>query len=273
MTEEMVAAAEAKLKVKLPASYVALMQQQNGGELVKKRLDVGDDVLCVDYINGIGSKTREGILLSSSLKREWGLSNKFVYLYGDGHTWIALDYRRYKGDNPPVTLIDVERGVKTVIAPHFEAFLALLTMDETVQRNSFEYGQELTFFPRDQIEEAMIQCKTNHAYIMSAGMMYYGFTDDDLTWYFTQLDQYIQAYIEEGEDYYKKTNRSVTMLDFLLDCTIAMIKKRDVNMLAYPAGERILERLKQFPAKYDNGIMPRKAEKIQRYYAQHTDNK
>ncbi|MER8149620.1 SMI1/KNR4 family protein, partial [Acinetobacter baumannii] len=78
--------------MKLPVSYIALMQQ-NGGELVNKRLEIGEEVVCVDYLNGIGSKSGEGILLRSSLKREWGLSNKFVYLYGDGHTWLALDYR------------------------------------------------------------------------------------------------------------------------------------------------------------------------------------
>lgn len=49
VTEEAIANAEMKLKVKLPASYIALMQQQNGGELVNKRLDIGDEVVCVNY--------------------------------------------------------------------------------------------------------------------------------------------------------------------------------------------------------------------------------
>lgn len=150
VTEQAVAHAETKLKVKLPVSYITLMQQQNGGELVNKRLDIGDEVVCVDYLSGIGTKTGEGILLSSTLKREWGLSNKFVYLYGDGHTWLALDYRRYKGDNPPVTFIDLERGEKTVIAEDFEAFLELLTFDESLQSHVYEYGRELEYFPREE---------------------------------------------------------------------------------------------------------------------------
>ncbi|MEK4386196.1 SMI1/KNR4 family protein [Solibacillus sp. FSL W7-1464] len=222
--------------------------------------------MCIDYINGIGTRSGEGILLSTSLKREWGLSNKFVYLYGDGHTWVALDYRRYKGDNPPVTYIDVERGDKTVIAKDFEAFLKLLTFDESLQSSEYEYGRELEYFPREEVEHIMVRCKDTDAYAMSAGMMYYGFTDDDLTWYFTQLDTYIKAFIEGGYDIYKKPNRSINMLDFFMNGTITMIKKRNVNILAYPEGRSVLARLKKFPAKYDDGMMQRKADKIQRYY-------
>lgn len=58
------------------------------------------------------------------------------------------------------------------------------------------------------------------------------------------------------------------MLDFFMNCTIAMIRKRDVKMLAYAEGRSVLERLEKFPAKYDDGMMQRKVEKIQRYYEQ-----
>ena len=101
VTEEIIQNAQKKLKVVLPESYITLMRQQNGGELHRKKLVIGEEVIIVDFLYGIGSKSGEGILISNSLKREWGLSNKFVYLYGDGHTWLALDYRRYTGDNPP----------------------------------------------------------------------------------------------------------------------------------------------------------------------------
>lgn len=198
VTEDSITFAEGKLKVKVPESYIALMQQQNGSELVNKRLEIGEEVICVVYINGIGTKSGERILLSSSLKREWGLSNKFVYLYGDGHTWLALDYRHYQGDNPPVTYIDLERGEKTVIAADFAAFMKLLTFEESLQSSDNEFGRELEYFSRDEVGQAMISCKDNEAYKMSAGMEYYGFTDDDFTWYFRQLDTYIKAFIEEG---------------------------------------------------------------------------
>ena len=54
-----------------------------------------------------------------------------------------------------------------------------------------------------------------------------------------------------------------------MNCTIAMIKKREIDMLAYPAGRSVLNRLKAFPTKYDDEMMQRKAEKMKRYYEQH----
>ena len=241
------------------------MKQQNGGELNTKRLETGEEVICVDYLNGIGTKSGEGILLSSTLKREWGLSNRFVYLFGDGHTWLALDYRRYKGDNPPVTYIDLEQNVKQVIAPDFEVFLSQLTYDESLQSSAYEYGKELEYFPREEVERVMKSC--NHAYMMSAGMQYYGFTDEDLTWYFTQLDEYIEVFITEGYSPYKKPDRGLSMLDSFLSCTVGMIRKRNVNLTDYPVAIQMLERLVMFPQKYDyNGMIRRKAEKIRGYF-------
>lgn len=61
----------------------------------------------------------------------------------------------------------------------------------------------------------------------------------------------------------------VSMLDFFINCTIAMIKKREVNRLAYLAGRSVLNRLKAFLTKYDDGIMQRKAVKMKHYCEQH----
>lgn len=265
VTDAQIELVQQKLKVTLPDSYIALMRQQNGGELRKRKLVVGEEIVSVDYINGIGSKSGEGIWLSSTLKREWGLSNRFVYLFGDGHTWLTLDYRRYTGNNPPVTYIDLELGTKEVIANDFEQFLTTLEYDEHLQRTAYEYGSELEFFPREEVEREMQRC--NNAYVMSAGMIYYGFTDDDLTWYFTQLHQYVGAFIEEGIRYYEMHARSFTMLDEFLDYTIALIRKRDVKLTDYPVAVELLQLLKTFPAKYDyDSMIQRKTMKIVGYF-------
>lgn len=265
VTELSIENAQQKLKVTLPDSYVRLMQQQNGGELYAKRLDVGDEVLSIDYLNGIGENTGEGILLSSTLKREWGLSNRFVYLYGDGHTWVALDYRRYKGNNPPVTYIDLEQNRKEIIAQDFETFLTYLKYDESLQSSAHEYGRELEFFPREEVESVMESC--NGAYKMSAGMEYYGFTDENLTWYFTQLHDYVKAFAVEGYSPYDKPDRTFGMLDFFLNCTIAIIRKRKVYLTDYSVAMQLLERLAAFPSAYDDdGMIKRKAKKIQAYF-------
>lgn len=79
----------------------------------------------------------------------------------------------------------------------------------------------------------------------------------------------IATTLVETERLIEKPNRCVSMLDDFMNCTIAMIKKREINMLAYPAGISVLNRLKTFPTKYDDGMMQRKAEKIKRYYEQY----
>lgn len=179
VTDELIQLVQQKLKVVLPNSYITLMRTQNGGELRTRKLVIGEETISVDYLNGIGTKSGEGIWLSNSMKREWGLSNRFVYLFGDGHTWLALDYRRYKGDNPPVTYIDLELGTKQVVAEDFSQFLTLLTYDASLKSTVYEYGSDLAFFSREDVERVMKNC--DGAYMMSAGMMYYGFTDEDLT--------------------------------------------------------------------------------------------
>ena len=60
---------------------------------------------------------------------EWGLPKNIVLISGDGHIWIALDYRN-QSENPPVILLDEEgAGVRT-LAPNFESFINGLTVDE-----------------------------------------------------------------------------------------------------------------------------------------------
>ncbi|MFI6483319.1 hypothetical protein ACIBH1_35690 [Nonomuraea sp. NPDC050663] len=47
-----------------------------------------------------------------------------VLLAGDGHTWVALDYRE---GEPCVTWFDVELETELVLAPDFRTFLAGLS--------------------------------------------------------------------------------------------------------------------------------------------------
>lgn len=46
--------------------------------------------------------------------------------------------------------------------------MKLLAFEESLQSSDYEFGQ------------AMISCKDNEAYKMSAGMEYYDFTDDEV---------------------------------------------------------------------------------------------
>lgn len=130
ITTEMVEKAEEELKVKLPESYTSLLKEQNGGYISYDSFPTNfptswaDDHINIDYIRGIGGE--ESILESEYLIEEWGLPKKVVLISGDGHTWIAFDYRN-TDENPPIILIDHDGEEITELAPDFESFLNELT--------------------------------------------------------------------------------------------------------------------------------------------------
>lgn len=128
LTVEIVEQAEEKLKVKLPQSYISILNQQNGGYIKfnSHPSDVptpwADDHVHVDHIFGIGVGKERGILESEYLIREWGLPKNVVLISGDGHSFIALDYRNSKVD-PPVIFINAEQSQEIRLAKSFEEFM------------------------------------------------------------------------------------------------------------------------------------------------------
>ncbi|MEI4614756.1 SMI1/KNR4 family protein [Bacillus cereus] len=140
INDELIKKAEEVLNVKLPESYITLLKEQNGGAL---RLDVhptskpnswADDHVNVSGLYGISFDENESSILESRyLIREWEMPENIVLLSGDGHTWIALDYRNV-AENPPVIFIDNEFEEIIELAPNFESFLQNLT--------TYEYDEE-----------------------------------------------------------------------------------------------------------------------------------
>ncbi|HFR4149927.1 MULTISPECIES: SMI1/KNR4 family protein [Bacillus cereus group] len=136
INDELIKKAEAVLNVKLPESYINLLKEQNGGTL---RLDIhptskpnswADDHVNVSGLYGISFDENEpSILESRYLIREWEMPENIILLSGDGHTWIALDYRNV-AENPPVIFIDNEFEEIIELAPNFESFLQNLTTYE-----------------------------------------------------------------------------------------------------------------------------------------------
>ncbi|WP_324656030.1 SMI1/KNR4 family protein [Bacillus cereus] len=140
INDELIKKAEEVLNVKLPESYITLLKEQNGGTL---RLDVhptskpnswADDHVNVSGLYGISFDENESSILESRyLIREWEMPENIILLSGDGHTWIALDYRNV-AENPPVIFIDNEFEEIIELAPNFERFLQNLT--------TYEYDEE-----------------------------------------------------------------------------------------------------------------------------------
>ncbi|GAA1956877.1 SMI1/KNR4 family protein [Kitasatospora viridis] len=137
LTEEAITEAEEDLDVTLPAALLDLLRTRNGGPIAAARsafptsrpTSWAADHVPFDHLMGIGDRNRVLSLLDSPyLTREWELPAELVLLSGDGHQWIALDYRAGgRHAEPSVTWFDAEFGRELALAPDFGSFLAGLT--------------------------------------------------------------------------------------------------------------------------------------------------
>lgn len=134
-----VARAEAVLGVRLPGEYVELLEIQNGG-YVSHEFDAfptatptswADDHVLFHTLAGIGpTEAWPSVTMSVAAAPEWGLPEGLVLLSGDGHYWIALDYRRGPTSEPSVTWLDTEVDQDITLARDFRTFLeGLVPMD------------------------------------------------------------------------------------------------------------------------------------------------
>ncbi len=115
LTDELVAEAERDLGVRLPTDLVTLLRVQNGGYVggdfaacpTARPTSWAEDHVAVDEIAGIGSSGVLSLLESPVLNAEWGQPAELLLLSGDGHWWIALDYRECSdGAEPPVVFYE-----------------------------------------------------------------------------------------------------------------------------------------------------------------------
>ncbi|MFD1606520.1 SMI1/KNR4 family protein [Oceanobacillus luteolus] len=125
-------AAEKQLGVELPALYKKLVKKQNGGYIQRTLFPISfvtdhvEEFIEVRSLYGIGE---DGILDTDYLIKEWGLPSDIVLLDGDGHTWVALDYRGKKR-KPSVVYLEVEEGNEFQLAESFDEFIAALEEEE-----------------------------------------------------------------------------------------------------------------------------------------------
>lgn len=163
LTDEMVKKAEEKLKIKLPQSYINILKDQNGGYIKFNSYptDVptswADDHINVDHILGISLE--DGILKSEYFIEEWEMPEGLVLFNGDGHTWIAFDYRHVSSE-PPIVYIDNEEEKIIKIANHFDEFLEGLYTEESepfdeieLQMEGYSKEEFETLIQQDNVEE------------------------------------------------------------------------------------------------------------------------
>jgi hypothetical protein len=128
LTEEALRETERELGVALPEAYVTLLRQQNGGVVsdaysafpMSEPTGWAPDHVAFGDMMGIG-RDFETIGSSTYWAAEWELPSPVVMLTGEGHWWIALDYRA--GGEPSVVWLDSERDEDIQLAPCFRAFV------------------------------------------------------------------------------------------------------------------------------------------------------
>ncbi|NTU24072.1 SMI1/KNR4 family protein [Brevibacillus sp. HB1.2] len=143
-TDELIASIEEELGYKLPASYLALMNQQNGGIPKNTCFPTEDptswaeDHIAISGILGIGrekSYSLCGDLGSPFMIEDWGYPDIGVVICdcpSAGHDVVMLDYRACGRDGEPEVIhVDQESDYEiTFLAENFEAFIRGLVSEE-----------------------------------------------------------------------------------------------------------------------------------------------
>lgn len=150
LTDEILADAEASLNVRFPADYVAALRQKNGGATIgqyfplpKREIPshltgyVDHGHVSIAGINGIGT-SQESVLQTQYMTEEWQLPKGFVLLDGDGHTWIAFDYRSTKSD-PSIVFLESDSGDTLFVAEDFTQFFSGLVPHESLYDEDGEF--------------------------------------------------------------------------------------------------------------------------------------
>ncbi|MEU5646955.1 SMI1/KNR4 family protein [Streptomyces milbemycinicus] len=141
LTDVDVADAERQLQVRLPSSLLEILRLQNGG-LVSSNWDAfatgvptswSESHVPLGGMMGIGRREGQLSLLDTPyLVEEWGLPSPLVLLSGDGHCWIALDYRLSgRQGEPAVTWFDTDWNTELTLAADFRTFIEGLTAAAT----------------------------------------------------------------------------------------------------------------------------------------------
>lgn len=125
LTDSILENAHKRLGYKLPAEFIELLREQNGGYL---RVHIPE--LPHSVISGIGPN------FPSLLDFDWSEHQEYVSyplkglipFDGDGHWYLCLDYRS-NTESPSVTYVDVECDEQKSVAETFAGYLAKLELD------------------------------------------------------------------------------------------------------------------------------------------------
>ena len=206
ITAEEIAKAEDKLGVTLPDTYKKLILKQNGGYIVHNAFPTthsnswAENHIQFNHLLGIAED--EGIMDSAYLIKEWELPEGLVLINGDGHTWVAMDYRKTK-ENPTIHYFDVEMEEDFKLADSFDEFIEGLytveySVDEEVAEGEYELPEEhlskeelKAIFELDVLDEDNLY-----------KIQYYPMVDlNEIEWFFKKMQYHIEKTKDEDKLY------------------------------------------------------------------------
>ena len=132
---------EQRLEVTLPQSYIDLMRASNGGYLeenlcialqnpIPKNMDyyLGDRYWPLSTVAGVTTDQTNinSLLYTADTAWHWDVPKKLVAFDGDGHTWLAFDYRNINDSEPKIVFIESDDFTIYDIAKNFEEMLKIL---------------------------------------------------------------------------------------------------------------------------------------------------
>ncbi|MCM2985602.1 SMI1/KNR4 family protein [Bacillus safensis] len=206
ITAEEVAKAEKKLGVTLPDTYKKLILEQNGGYTIHNAFPTthsnswAEDHIQFNHLLGIAED--EGIMDSAYLIKEWELPGGLVLISGDGHTWVAMDYRKTK-ENPPIHFFDVEMEEDFKLADSFDEFIeGLYTAEYTVDEEAAEGEYELH---EDHLSKEELEAIFELDFLYEDNLykiQYYPMVElDEIEWFFKKMQYHIEKTKDEDDLY------------------------------------------------------------------------
>lgn len=205
INEKGIAKAEKKLGVILPDTYKKLILEQNGGFTIHNAFPTdqpngwAEDHVQFDHLRGIAKG--EGIMDSDYLIEEWELPEGLVLICGDGHTWIALDYRETK-EHPAIQYFDLEYETDFKLADSFDELIAgHYTVEDSVEDEMTdeewlaEYEKENKPLSKEEVKELL---KTKDPEELQNIVYFQVEQIDDVKWFFSEVETYMNAIQDES---------------------------------------------------------------------------
>ncbi|TFV09755.1 SMI1/KNR4 family protein [Bacillus stratosphericus] len=206
ITAEEVAKAEKKLGITLPDTYKKLILEQNGGYIVHNAFPTthsnswAEDHIQFNHLLGIAEG--EGIMDSAYLIKEWELPEGLVLINGDGHTWVAMGYRK-TNENPAIHYFDVEMEEDFKLADSFDEFIrGLYTAEYTVDEEAVEGEYELSevHLSKEELEAIFELDVLDEENLYK--IQYYPMVDlNEIEWFFKKMQYHIEKTKDEDDLY------------------------------------------------------------------------